>query len=135
MVEGLAKFEARWKRIPQNALINVHAAMEEAATDIVEEMWSRAPQGATGRVGASIGWTWGDAPAGSFTIGKVGGKEYSSLKITIYAGGGDAFYAKFHEFGTVKMPANPFFFPVWRARRKRVKGRISRAISKAIKES
>lgn len=135
MVEGLAKFEARWKRIPQNALINVRAAMEEAATDIVEEMWSRAPQGATGRVGASIGWTWGDAPAGSFTIGKVGGKEYSSLKITIYAGGGDAFYAKFHEFGTVKMPANPFFFPVWRARRKRVKGRISRAISKAIKES
>lgn len=135
MVEGLAKFEARWKRIPQNALINVRAAMEEAATDIVEEMWSRAPQGATGRVGASIGWTWGDAPAGSFTIGKVGGKEYSSLKITIYAGGGDAFYAKFHEFGTVKMSANPFFFPVWRARRKRVKGRISRAISKAIKES
>ncbi len=135
MVEGLAKFEARWKRIPQNALINVRAAMEEAATDIVEEMWSRAPQGATGRVGASIGWTWGDAPAGSFTIGKVGGKEYSSLKITIYAGGGDAFYAKFHEFGTVKMPANPFFFPVWRARRNRVKGRISRAISKAIKES
>lgn len=135
MVEGLAKFEARWKRIPQNALINVRAAMEEAATDIVEEMWSRAPQGATGRVGASIGWTWGDAPAGSFTIGKVGGKEYSSLKITIYAGGGDAFYAKFHEFGTVKMPASPFFFPVWRARRNRVKGRISRAISKAIKES
>ena len=135
MVEGLAKFEARWKRIPQKALINVRAAMGEAATDIVEEMWSRAPQGATGRVGASIGWTWGDAPAGSFTIGKVGGKEYSSLKITIYAGGGDAFYAKFHEFGTVKMPANPFFFPVWRARRNRVKGRISRAISKAIKES
>lgn len=135
MVEGLAKFEARWKRIPKNALINVRAAMEESATDIVEEMWSRAPQGATGRAGASIGWTWGDAPAGSFTIGSVGGNEYASLKITIYAAGGDAFYAKFHEFGTVKMAARPFFFPVWRARRKKVKGRISRAISKAIKES
>lgn len=142
MVEGLAKFEARWKRIPQNALINVRAAMEEAATDIVEEMWSRAPQGATGALGASIGWRWGDAPKGSFSIGTVGGKEYSSLKITIYAGtrdkslgDQDAFYARFQEFGTVKMPANPFFFPVWRARSKRVKARISRAIRKAIRES
>lgn len=109
--------------------------MEDAANDIVEEMWSRAPQGATGRVGASIGWTWGDAPAGSFVIGSVGGREFSSMRITIFAGGGDAFYARFHEFGTVKMAAQPFFFPVWRARRKRVRGRISRAISKSIRES
>lgn len=140
MVDGLAKFEARWKRIPKNATINVRAAMEDMANDIVEEMWSRAPQGFTGRLGASIGWTWGDAPAGSFIIGTVGGREFATMRITIFAGGGrgtdrDAFYARFHEFGTIKMAANPFFFPVWRARRKRVKGRISRAISKAIRES
>jgi HK97 gp10 family phage protein len=135
MVDGLAKFEARWKRIPKNARINVRAAMEDAANDIVEEMWSRAPQGATGRVGASIGWTWGKAPAGSFVIGRVGRTEFASMRITIFAGGGDAFYARFHEFGTVKMPAQPFFFPVWRARRKRVRSRISRAIRKSIRES
>ena len=135
MVDGLAKFEARWKRIPKNARINVRAAMEDAANDIVEEMWSRAPQGATGRVGASIGWTWGKAPAGSFVIGRGGRTEFAGMRITIFAGGGDAFYARFHEFGTVKMPAQPFFFPVWRARRKRVRSRISRAIRKSIRES
>lgn len=135
MVQGLDKLNRRWKAIPKAARVNVRAAMEDAANDIVEEMWSRAPQGATGRLGASIGWTWGDAPAGTLTIGKVGGREYGTMRITIYAGGGDAFYARFQEFGTVNMPANPFFYPVWRVRRRRVRGRISRAISKAIRES
>ncbi|AVO36599.1 HK97-gp10 family putative phage morphogenesis protein [Pukyongiella litopenaei] len=133
MVQGLDKLNRRWKAIPKNARINVRYAMEEAANDIVEEMWSRAPY-RTGEVAESIGWTWGDAPAGTMTIGKVRGREYGTMRITIYAGGGNAFYAKFHEFGTVNMPAHPFFFPVWRARSKRVKGRVSRAISQAIKK-
>lgn len=134
MVQGLDKFNRRWKAIPKNARINVRHAMEEAANDIVEEMQSRAPY-EDGDLQASIGWTWGDAPAGTLIIGKVGKAEYGAMRITIYAGGSDAFYAKFQEFGTVNMPANPFFFPVWRARRRRVKSRISRAISKAVKES
>lgn len=134
MVQGLDKFNARWKKIPKAARINVRAAMEEAATDIVEEMWSRAPY-EEGVLAASIGWTWGDAPKGTLTIGTVGGREYGAMRITIYAGGDDAFYARFLEFGTVKMPAHPFFYPVWRARRKRARGRISRAMSKAIRES
>ena len=135
MVKGLAQFNRRWKAIPKAARINVRAAMEDMASDLVEEMWVRAPYGETGRLSASIGWTWGEAPKGSLTLGTVGGKEYGALRITIYAGGGEAFYARFHEFGTVDMPARPFFFPVWRARRTRIRRRISLAISKAIRES
>ncbi|MEX5600703.1 HK97-gp10 family putative phage morphogenesis protein [Pseudophaeobacter sp. C1-32P7] len=134
MVQGLDRMNKRWKAIPVNARKNVRAAMEDAASDIVDEMWSRAPY-LEGVLSASIGWTWGDAPAGSMVIGKVGGAEYGTMRITIYAGGGDAFYARFHEFGTIAMPANPFFFPVWRARRRRVKSRISRAMSKSLRES
>jgi HK97 gp10 family phage protein len=134
MVDNLARFNKRWNAIPENVRVNVRAAMEDAANDIVEEMWFRAPH-RTGDLAGSIGWTWGDAPAGTLVIGTVGGREYGTMRITIYAGGGDAFYARFQEFGTVKMPANPFFFPVWRARRKRIKSRISRAISKGIRES
>lgn len=134
MVEGLDRFNRRWKAIPKNARINVRAAMEDAATNIVEEMWSRAPYD-DGVLAASIGWTWGEAPAGALTIGTVGGREYGAMRITIFAGGGDAFYARFQEFGTQDMPANPFFYPVWRVRRKNVRSRISRAISKAIRES
>ncbi|MFY0619322.1 HK97-gp10 family putative phage morphogenesis protein [Shimia sp.] len=134
MVDGLARFQKRWRAIPRNARINVRAAMEDAATDIVEEMWSRAPQH-EGVLAMSIGWTWGVPPKGAMTIGTVGGSPKEGLRITIFAGGGDAFYAWFQEFGTLEMPANPFFFPVWRARRKNVKSRLSRAMSKAIRES
>lgn len=141
MVDGLAKFEARWKRIPKKAVENVRIAMEKSAIEIVEEMRARAPH-ESGALANSIRWTWGEAPAGSFTISTFNGRKFSSLRITIFAGtrdkslgDQDAFYARFQEFGTINMSANPFFFPVWRARRKRVKGRVSRAISKAIRES
>lgn len=134
MVDGLARFQKRWRAIPRNARINVRAAMEHAATDIVEEMWSRAPQD-EGVLAMSIGWTWGEPPKGAMTIGTVGGSPTEGMRITIFAGGGDAFYAWFQEFGTLDMPANPFFFPVWRARRKNVKSRLSRAMTKAIRES
>lgn len=135
MVQGLDKLKRRWAEIPKAALVNTRAALEDLATDLVEEMWARAPYGESGVLAASIGWTWGDAPAGSMVIGSVGGREYGALRITIYAGGGDAFYAKFHEFGTVKMAARPFFYPVWRARRRRAKARVSAAMRKAIRES
>lgn len=134
-VEGLDRLKRRWSKIPEAVKINVRAAMEDAADMVVEEMWARAPHGETGRLGASIGWTWGEAPAGSLVIGTVGGREYGSLRITIYAGGGEAFYARFIEFGTVQQGARPFFYPVWRARRRSVKSRITRAVSKAIRES
>ena len=39
--------------------------------------------------------------------------------------------AKIQENGTLNMPANPFFNPGWRMVRTRVKGRITRAITKA----
>jgi HK97 gp10 family phage protein len=134
MVQGLADFQRRWGAIPERVAMEVRNAMEEIAEEIVAQMYQVAPH-VSGDLAGSIGWTWGDAPKGSFTLGKVAGNEYATMRITIYAGGGKAFYARFQEFGTVKMPANPFFFPVWRAKRKSVKNRITRAMNKAIKAS
>jgi HK97 gp10 family phage protein len=133
-VHGLGDFQRRWGNIPKSIRTNVRAEMEEVAGQIVAQMYGQAPQ-LTGDLAQSIGWTWGDAPEGALVIGTVGKSEYATMRITIYAGGGDTFYARFQEFGTVKMPANPFFYPVWRVHRRRVKGRISRALKKAIKEA
>ncbi len=67
------------------------------------------------------------------------------LRATLTAGGeattvpvrdgldADYDYALGQEFGTAKMPANPFFFPGYRLGKKRAKGRITRAINKAAK--
>lgn len=86
----------------------------------------------SGALRDSIGWTWGDAPSGAISLGKA---KAGRLSITIYAGGGEAFYAWFQEFGTVNMPANPFFFPSYRKLRRKAKGRVTRKINKAIRSS
>ena len=38
------------------------------------------------------------------------------------------------ELGTSKMPAKPFFYPSWRATKKRSRSRLARAITKASKK-
>jgi HK97 gp10 family phage protein len=43
-------------------------------------------------------------------------------------------YARANEFGTQKMPAQPFFFPIWRARRKDVRAVIRKKIKIAVKD-
>lgn len=134
MVQGLAEFERRWRAIPVKVREAVRIQMEKIAWDLVEDMYNLAPQ-RTGDLAGSIGWTWGDAPSGSMVIGRVGSRKYATMQITIFAGGGDAFYARFHEFGTSQMAAHPFFFPAWRARRRSVRSKISRAISKGIRQS
>lgn len=135
-VQGLAAFEARLERIPDRVREAVRYAMQDIADRIVEDMFNVAPQGETLRLAGSIAWTWGDAPKGSMTLGTFGGgRQYATMRITIYAGGSEAFYARFQEFGTAKMAANPFFYPVWRARRRWARGKITRAINKALKES
>lgn len=59
-------------------------------------------------------------------------------KLTLGVKAGDrknAPYARFVEFGTVKMAARPYFWPTYRALRKRLKARVSRAVGKAVKNA
>lgn len=109
-------------------------AMERGANEVVDTAKSFVPY-RDGALRRSIGWTWGNAPAGSISIGTIRGRQYSALRITIYAGNKEAFYARFQEFGTVKMAANPFFFVAWRINRRRIKSRVTRETNKAIKRA
>jgi HK97 gp10 family phage protein len=115
-------------------------AMEQGAEEIVAMMKRLVPVD-SGALRDSIGWTWGDAPKGAMVLGKSKAAGGDGRKvITIFAGTRDkklgdldAFYVRFVEFGTHKMKAEPFFFPSYRALRKRVRGRITRQMRKAIK--
>lgn len=133
-VKGLKDFQRRWGNIPKTVRKNLRFEMEEIADRVVSEMYSMAPQ-LTGDLAGSIAWTWGDAPEGSMVIGSVGKRSHAGMRITIYAADKDTFYGAFQEFGTINMPANPFFFPVWRARKRWAKGRMTRSIKKAIREA
>ncbi len=139
MVQGLAQLQRKLTvTIPAKVEAATRAAMEKGAQEVVDMMKRLAPFEA---IRDSINWTWGDAPKGSFTIFKSSsGREYAALRITIYVAD---WRAHWFEFGTVerflktgqptgKIAASPFFFPSYRAMRKRIKSRITRAMKKAI---
>lgn len=143
---GLQKLQRKLDALPQKVKTRIRGAMEEGAGEIVAMAKSLVPAD-SGTLRDSIGWTWGRAPKGAMTIGKVqsvGG----DLTITVYAGSSEAFYARWVEFGTAAhtaggkftgaeipaIPASPFFYVSFRALRRRVKSRITRSINKAAKE-
>lgn len=130
---------AKLKRIPAVAVDAARIAMEEGAQEIVDAMRALVPV-KSGTLRDSIGWTWGDLPPGTFMIDEIRsgtnkGDQYATLRIKIYAGAGEGFYARFREFGTVKMPANPFFLPTWKKMKRDFDKKIRARVRAAIKEA
>lgn len=158
MVQGLGEMNRKWGSIPTKVRAAIREVLQAQAERIVAEMRAAAPK-QTGALAASINWTWGAPPSGAMTIGTVQGDANSRLRITIYAGGSPKTKrqqrqasgtrksdqgrtgtfatdnARFQEFGTSKMAANPFFFPVWRTRRQSVRSRITRTVNQAIRDA
>jgi len=140
MVQGVEQLR---KKLTVDLVASVEqatrAAMETSADELVAMMKRLVPVD-TGALRESIGWTWGSAPKGSVVVAESAA-DSRGLKITVYAGtrdkslgDADAFYARFVEFGTVKMAAEPFFFVSYRSLRKRIKSRITREMKKAVQE-
>jgi HK97 gp10 family phage protein len=146
-VEGLDRLKRKLQALPVVARKRIREAMEQGADEIVALMKNLVPTD-SGDLRESIAWTWGAAPKGALTLGKVKSVSGADNIITIYAGNAEAFYGRWIEFGTAAhtagglfagatipaIPAQPFFYVSFRANRKRVKSRVTRAINKAAKE-
>ncbi|MBU0642403.1 MAG: hypothetical protein KJ731_01870 [Alphaproteobacteria bacterium] len=148
MVNGLENVKRMNSRLYSNIISELKSEIEKQARKIVAQMNSIKPIPEI-----VIDWTWGDAPEGSFTLGKVAGKQYERIAVTIYATASSADYpggfpalARWFEFGTAnrfhksgkyvgKITANPYFFPVSRANRKSAKAALSRAVTRAVKKT
>lgn len=121
--------------MPQVAKDQIRQALEAAADEIVEMAKSLAPVD-DGDLRKSIGWTYGKVPKGAISLGKVAERKITGdLTITIFAGNSEAFYARWVEFGTQKMAAQPFFYASYRANKKRARSRIRRSITKAARKA
>lgn len=158
---NLARLERKLKRLPPAVVAEIRAGMEDVAYDIVRLAKSLAPVD-DGDLRDSIGWTWGAPPRGALTLGKVARSALGKrLTLTIYAGDETAYYARFVEFGTKESAARsarrnrrykrtfvltralaahhatqaqPFFFPAYRANRKRAKAVIRKAVRSAARK-
>jgi len=83
----------------------------------------------TGDLAASIKWEW--------TQNTVADQSRSPA-IVVMAGdedGGDAEHVRHVEFGTEFSRKQPFFFPAYRLERRKIKGRLTRAMTKALKKA
>lgn len=142
---GLPSLRKKLKRLPPLAEQEIRKAMEAGANEMVALAKSLA---ASDRVRNSIAWTYGDAPKGAIALGGVQSSS-GNIRITVYAGGDEAFMARWEEFGTsphvnagifagTQHPgtkARPFFFVSFRALRRRMKSRITRSINKSAKRA
>jgi HK97 gp10 family phage protein len=142
---GLDRLNRKLSALPIAAQTAVRKAMREAAESIIDMMKNLVPVG-DGDLRDSIDWTWGKAPKGTMTLGKVRSTG-SENTITIFAGNSKAWYARLVEFGTsphinggkfagTEHPgtkAQPYFYVSYRANRRRAKSKVTRAINKAAK--
>lgn len=136
-VQGLSSLKRKLLvTLPDAARAEIAKAMEAGAQEMVNLARSLVPVD-KGDLRETIGWTWGDAPKGSITIGTVRakGRGAGNMVITIFAGSDEVFWARWQEFGTKHHRASPFFYPSYRALKKRMRGRTSRAINKAAKRA
>lgn len=139
MVMGRAGLKRRFAEIPERIKREVEAELDVVGSQLVAEMESLAPRRG-GDLVKSIGFDRGSRKNGALGISALkSGTAVGRIGITVFAGRGlgdrknnHAFY---QEFGTKEMPANPYFFPVWRSNRARVKARLSRAVTRAFKKS
>lgn len=127
----LLRLQQQLRRIPKEAKAEIRKALDTAADQIVATQKGFSPV-EDGTLRNSIR----HSPVSEAT---------GRLAVTIEAGGAATTrpvregqsatydYALAKEFGTQDGPAHPFFFPGYRANKKRAKARINRAIKKAAK--
>lgn len=117
-VEGLARLKARFASIPKRMKASVKAAIDLSADELVAFQKRLAPKD-EGELEASIH--------------TEPGRHELSVAVVASVPKGIFDVARLQEFGTVDMPAQPFFFPPFRANRKRMRSRIGRAVGKAVR--
>jgi len=115
-VEGLERLRKRIARLPAKMKAEVKVAIETGADELVAMQKRLVPI------------EQGDLQD---SIRKERGRH--ELSVSVKAGSNAVFYARFQEFGTVGHPPQPFFYPPYRALRRRIRSRIGRAVGKAVR--
>ena len=116
-IQGREKLLAKLRALPVSTRKHLRPAIEKGAQELVQMQKRMAPVD-DGHLRDSVGYEM----------------DETGLRAVVSAGGKKAFYATFVEHGTKNKSAQPFFYPAWRALRKRIKARIRRATTMAAKE-
>lgn len=152
-VQNAARLERRLKAIPKAVKKGVRAAVEAGAGEVVAAQRRLAPK-KSGKLARSIRYTMGDqSPPRYAALKSEGQRGDPETTAIITAGNSEVRTAHITEFGSaphvqggifegaepaVTHPGTdpqPFFYPGYRLTKKRVKSRVSRAVSKAARDA
>jgi HK97 gp10 family phage protein len=120
----------------QSTVPGIEDAIKEAtivsAKEMVEKARSLAPE-VDGDLKRSINYTVGQYRPSNGNVRGTTARNGGKDAVTVHAGDEKAFYADWVEFGTANSGKRPYFYPAYRLLRRKIKGRISRAMTKSIK--
>ena len=151
MATLLHREQARRKlaAIPPAVRSAAKQALAQSADELTEAIRAAAPQGKTGKLKKSVAQTWGGGKVRySSLAGLTGEAGDPDLSVRISAGNSEVRYSHIVEFGSAPhingglfagtehpgTTAQPFFYSSYRRLRRRARSRISRAVTKAIKQ-
>ena len=146
-IHGLDKLSRKLAAIPKEATAAARLAVVQGADEISALQKSLAPVD-DGDLRASIHVTRPGETTPPYSQ-PGGSRQAGENEAIVTAGNTKVRYAHLVEFGTAPhvaggifegaqipaIPAQPFFWPAYRALRSRVRGRITRNINKAIKQA
>jgi len=121
----------RFKQLSEELQLEIRrdaiAELQASADQLVQQMKSAAPVGATGNLRTSIRKEPGKNET---TVRVMAGGVLTTVQGRKY----NYDYAMAVEFGTQQAGAHPFFYPSWRLRRKRIRSAMKRRITANIKK-
>jgi len=146
-LEGRARLLAKMAALPAEVRSAIKQALAEGADEITDMQKRLAPV-KSGELRDSIKQTWGGGRERYSSLNATSGAGDPDLTVRISAGNTKVRYAHLIEFGTRPhinggkfagtlhpgTRAQPFFYPAYRALKRRVKSRITRATTKAARK-
>lgn len=143
-ISGKQKFLGQIAALPQAMREEIQKALVVSAEETNDVQRRFAPED-EGKLKRTIGNVLGDkAPEGAALSSAPAGGS-TDLTVTMFAGDDSTLVynkrgvpfqnALLQEFGTRKMPANPFFFPGFRLGKKRAKSRLARAVRNGARKA
>jgi len=124
---GMADFKRRLRKLPKTVLKEVNAAIAKDADEWVKLSRHFVPKDPKDGIPLHDSIRSYETETGGQVV-RAGGETTTKPSAI-----GPYDYAKGIEFGTVGMPAQPFYWPAYRSLKKRFYLRRRRALSKAIK--
>jgi HK97 gp10 family phage protein len=132
---GREKLLRQMHRMPNEVRSAIKQSLAQVADEITDYQRRLVPV-ASGKLKESIVSIFGDKPAAP-NSGVIGGGGTilgdPDLTLWILAGSEEAYYARWVEFGTVAQRGQPFFFPPYRAFRRRGRRMVGNAMRKAMR--